>query len=230
MQNKDKFLEPLFAKTSRAENVYEAIRKGIISGYWKAGDRINDAELAKRYGVSRLSVREALSKLVESRILEKEYWKGYYVRKISLDEFESIFEIRQNLEELALHRIMVSGNTSIVSELEEAVNKSEADLKANNSEEFMKSDFSFHEILYRESGNPWIPYILSITKILIDIFRSIEKGDEFEKVARESIKEHRAVIEMIKKNDEKKAHEFLNRHLKNHKKRVYSEYKKQARE
>jgi len=228
MSDKEDCLLPLFAKTSRAENVYEAIRKGIISGYWKAGDRINDAELAKRYGVSRLSVREALSKLVESRILEKEYWKGYYVRKISLDEFESIFDIRQSLEELALHRIMASGDTSIAVELEKAVDKSEADLKAGNSEEFMKSDFSFHEILYRQSGNPWIPYILSITKILIDIFRTIERGDGFEKVASASINEHRAVIEMVKKNDEKKALEYLDRHLKNHKERVYREYKKQA--
>ncbi|MCD6122728.1 MAG: GntR family transcriptional regulator [Spirochaetales bacterium] len=228
MQDKEDFLVPLFAKTSRAENVYEAIRRGIISGYWKAGDRINDAELAKRYGVSRLSVREALSKLVESRILEKEYWKGYYVRKISLDEFEAIFEIRQSLEKLALHRIMASGNTAVTSELKKAVDKSESDLKSGNSEEFMKSDFTFHEILYRESGNPWIPYILSITKILIDIFRTIEKGDEFEKVARTSISEHRAVIEMIKKNDEKKAMESLDLHLKNHKERVYREYKKQA--
>lgn len=230
MQNKEDFLIPLFAKTSRAENVYEAIRKGIISGYWKAGDRINDAELAKRYGVSRLSVREALSKLVESRILKKEYWKGYYVRKISLDEFESIFEIRQSLEELALHRIMASGDTSIASELEKAVDKSEADLRTGNSEEFMKSDFAFHEILYRESGNPWIPYILSITKILIDMFRSIEKGDEFEKVAGASIKEHRAVIEMIKENNEKKANEYLLQHLKNHKERVFKGYKKQTGE
>ncbi len=228
MLEKKEFLVPLFEKTSRAENVYEAIRRGIISGYWKAGDRINDAELAEKYGVSRLSVREALSKLVESRILEKIHWKGYYIRQITWEEFESIFEIRQSLEVLALQRIMARDDTSIVKKLEDAVDKSQKDLESHNREKFMKSDFAFHEILYEESGNPWIPYLLSIAKILIDIFRTIEKGDEYYKVAETSINEHRLIIDMMKKKDNKRTLENLIQHLKNHKERVFNEYNKKT--
>ncbi len=224
MSNNDNFLTPLFEKTSRAENVYEAIKEGIISGYWKAGDRINDQELANKYQVSRLSVREALSKLVESRILEKVHWKGYYVRKITWEELESIFEIREALEQLALKNFITRASEESIEKLIKAVDQSERDLKAGDYEKFMKSDFLFHEILYQDSGNPWIPYILSVAKILIDILRKIEKAEGWEEVGKASVAEHREIIEKIKNKDKNAALKLLKKHLQHHKERVAKGY------
>ncbi len=229
MSNNDNFLTPLFERTSRAENVYEAIKEGIISGYWKAGDRINDQELADKYQVSRLSVREALSKLVESRILEKVHWKGYYVRKITWEELESIFEIREALEQLALKNFIEKATDEEIKKLVEAVDQSERDLKEGNYEKFMKSDFLFHEILYKDSGNPWIPYILSVAKILIDILRKIEKAEGWEEVGKASVEEHREIIEKIKSKDKNAALRLLKKHLQHHKERVVKGYQRKVK-
>ncbi len=226
----DDFLTPLFEKTSRAENVYEAIKEGIISGYWKAGERINDQELAEKYQVSRLSVREALSKLVEARILEKVHWKGYYVRKITWQELESIFEIREALEELAIKHVMEKLNDDILKELKKAIDTSEKDLKAKDFDSFLKTDFYFHEILYKESGNPWIPYILSVAKILIDILRKIEKGQDWVDVGRASISEHRELLEAMAGRNKTEALKVLKKHLQHHRKRVMDEYRRIEKE
>ena len=61
----------VFSKESRAEHVATIIRNGISSGFWRPGDTINDQALASDLGVSRTSVREALSRLVESRVVER---------------------------------------------------------------------------------------------------------------------------------------------------------------
>ncbi len=229
MNNDNDFLTPLFEKTSRAENVYEAIKEGIISGYWKAGDRINDQELADKYQVSRLSVREALSKLVEARILEKVHWKGYYVRKITWEELESIFEIREALEQLALKNFMERATEKEIEQLIEAVAQSERDLNNNDYDKFMKSDFMFHEIIYKYSGNPWIPYILSVAKILIDILRRIEKVEGWQEVGRASITEHKEIIEKIKNRDKTSALKLLKKHLQHHKERVIKGYQRDSK-
>lgn len=209
-----------FANASRAENIYEVVKAGILMGNWAPGERIDDKELAEKLGVSRLSVREALSKLVEIRILEKKHWKGFLVRTLSREEIESIIEIRESLESLAIRKVIKTLTPRTESELEKALTAAETDLKNHDVESFFRSDMLFHEILYRASKNLWLGDILSNLRILIDLIRTMIQSQNFEQAAEEILDEHNQIFNALHIRDEAAAVRAMNRHFIMQRKRI----------
>lgn len=212
-----------FEKASRAENIYEVIKEGILRGVWKPGDKINDQELAEQLGVSRISVREALSKFIENQIIEQRYWKGYQLRCLSWNEIEGILDVRMALETLSIERVTGRITPELLAELDQAIRRSVIDMEADDRESFRESDFLFHEILYRESGNPWISRLLGNLRILIEIIRQMSQVDHFREVARSSISEHQAVLECLRSGAKDEAVEMLRKHIAAHTERVRAE-------
>ncbi len=80
----------------------EQIRSMIVEGKLQDGTRINEVHLAERLGVSRPPLREALNQLVVERALKAVPGKGFFVRPLSLAEFEQLYGIRPILDPEAL--------------------------------------------------------------------------------------------------------------------------------
>ena len=77
---------------------YRGIRKAIISGDLRSGERVSESALAARLGVSRTPVREALNRLrTEGLIVLERYRKGY-VASFTADDLREIFRLRAMLE------------------------------------------------------------------------------------------------------------------------------------
>ena len=75
MQNQDLANTALLHK-----QVENALRQEIESGIWAVGDRIpSEAQLSEKYGVSRVTVRNAISRLVEDGLLVRLQGKGTFV-------------------------------------------------------------------------------------------------------------------------------------------------------
>lgn len=85
-----------------SEAAAEAVRAMIVDGRLEAGERINEVRLSQRLGVSRTPLREALSGLVAEGALIARPRLGYFVRPLSLEEFEQIYDIRPLLDPEAL--------------------------------------------------------------------------------------------------------------------------------
>jgi DNA-binding GntR family transcriptional regulator len=211
-------------RTSRAEGIAEVVREGIDRGYWKPEDRINDQELSERLGVSRLTVREALSRLVERRILEKKHWKGYTVRKFTWEEIDNLIDVRLSLEELALRKAVEKNPEQTVSEMSAALEASKKIVADGDFQGFFNTDFLFHEIMYRRSGNPWIEDILSDLHLVIILIRHLSQAEHVEDVARRSIQDHERIMDALRQGQWDGAVDALRQHLNNHRNRVRREY------
>lgn len=85
-----------------SESAAYAVRAMIVDGRLGAGDRINEVHLSAQLGVSRTPLREALSGLVAEGALIARPRLGYFVRPLSLEEFEQIYDIRPLLDPEAL--------------------------------------------------------------------------------------------------------------------------------
>ena len=85
-----------------SEAAADAVRAMIVDGRLAAGDRINEVRLAQQLGVSRTPLREALSGLVAEGALIARPRLGYFVRPLSLEDFEQIYAIRPLLDPEAL--------------------------------------------------------------------------------------------------------------------------------
>jgi DNA-binding GntR family transcriptional regulator len=74
----------------------------IVDGRLPAGERINEVHLSVQLGVSRTPLREALAKLAQEGALRSIARIGYFVRDLTLEEFEQIYDIRPLLDPEAL--------------------------------------------------------------------------------------------------------------------------------
>jgi DNA-binding GntR family transcriptional regulator len=88
------------------EHALEELRRAIVAGELRPGQRVLQEDLAERLGVSIAPVREAL------RVLEQEgqvtYWprRGYFVTELRYEDLAEIYELRQVLEERAARRAL----------------------------------------------------------------------------------------------------------------------------
>lgn len=89
------------ASGTRFEAVAEALRAAILAGKFEPGERVHEVKLTGLLGVSRTPVRAALQKLASEGLLDYTPNRGYTLRKFSLGEIISAYEIRAVLEGLA---------------------------------------------------------------------------------------------------------------------------------
>jgi DNA-binding GntR family transcriptional regulator len=78
------------------------LRHMIVDGTLPAGGRINEVHLSQQLGVSRTPLREALAQLAQEGALTSLPRVGWFVRPLSLEEFEQIYPIRSLLDPEAL--------------------------------------------------------------------------------------------------------------------------------
>ena len=85
-----------------SDSVAAELRLRIVDGRLPAGERINEVHLARELGVSRTPLREALSRLASEGALRSVPRFGFFVRPLTLEEFEQIYDIRPILDPEAL--------------------------------------------------------------------------------------------------------------------------------
>lgn len=85
-------------RTTTVELVTTALRQRILSGDLAPGEVLRQEALADELGVSRVPVREAITRLTGEGLLTKVPHKGAYVAELSIEEVQETFEIRLRLE------------------------------------------------------------------------------------------------------------------------------------
>src|ERR1700754_1023243 len=85
-------------RTTTVELVTDAIRQRILSGELAPGEALRQEALADELGVSRVPIREAITRLTGEGLLTVVPHKGAYVCELSIDEVEESFDIRLRLE------------------------------------------------------------------------------------------------------------------------------------
>ena len=85
-------------------SVARLLRQAILDGALPGGSVIRQEEVARKFGVSRVPIREALLKLEGEGLVETQPRRGVVVTMLSTDDFEEILEMRFALESLALER------------------------------------------------------------------------------------------------------------------------------
>ncbi|HJT98173.1 MAG TPA: GntR family transcriptional regulator [Rhodanobacteraceae bacterium] len=90
------------ARDNISDSVAIELRNRIVDGRLPAGERINEVHVSRELGVSRTPLREALAKLAQEGALDSVPRIGYFVRPLTVEEFEQIYAIRPLLDPEAL--------------------------------------------------------------------------------------------------------------------------------
>ena len=92
-------------RSSLAEQAYAALKEELHSFRLVPGDRLSEAELGARLGVSRTPVREALFRLRNEGFIDLESKAGWFVRPIDFDRLEQLYDLRVLLELASVARL-----------------------------------------------------------------------------------------------------------------------------
>jgi DNA-binding GntR family transcriptional regulator len=190
---------PIPNRNTLATEVLKIIHDGIIDGLFEAGERLTESRLAKQFKTSRAPVREALRNLEKEGLLVYFPHRGYFVRKLGLEDITEIFEVRSALEELAISLLIKHAGESDIHVLEEIVSKME-DLELKN-EVFRATELDtlFHEQLCRISGNKYLLNVWESMRAQIRI--AVLACNSSFPVYEGFVEGHRAVLEAIKSKD-----------------------------
>jgi DNA-binding GntR family transcriptional regulator len=92
----------MYTKAPPTDRITTELRRRILSGELPAGLQLRQERLASQFGVSRIPLREALSRLEAEGLVTREHNRGCVVASLSLDDLEESLEIRSALETRAL--------------------------------------------------------------------------------------------------------------------------------
>lgn len=113
-------IEPLGAVRER---VTADLRQEIIAGSLRPGDRLVERELAERFGVSRVPVREAIRALVAEGFVHFETPRRTVVRRLTPHDVKELFELREALEVYAAGLAASRATPQDLAEVEEQIGR-----------------------------------------------------------------------------------------------------------
>ncbi|MGH3400065.1 MAG: GntR family transcriptional regulator [Streptosporangiaceae bacterium] len=115
-----KFSRPI-DRTTATEAATKALRAIILSGEVPAGAPLRQDDVARRLGVSRTPLREALQRLEAEGLVRLDVHKGAVVAKPSIAQVSEIFELQQLLEPVAGHSAIQHRTESDLTDLREII-------------------------------------------------------------------------------------------------------------
>jgi len=186
-------------KKSLREEVYESLRKSILHGKLKAGQRLIEEQLADQIGISRTPVREAFHKLERDDLVVRLPKGGFAVREFSKEDVEEIFGIRSALESYASYLATLHITSDKLSLLEKKIEESEKALDNGDDEKVIQLHTDFHDILYKSCKSKKLIEMIDNFHDYFYGYRSalLQSSTGF----KNSIVDHRRILEaMIKKN------------------------------
>jgi DNA-binding GntR family transcriptional regulator len=128
--------------------VFHQVRAEILSCQLMPGEELREGELAKRYGVSKSPVRDAMQKLEFEGLIEIEPRRGHRVKPVSVSDAEDILELRTILESGVVRKIIASASDDDIAALDRFRT---ADMTSIHG--FTAYNRDFHHALSVLSGN-----------------------------------------------------------------------------
>jgi GntR family transcriptional repressor for pyruvate dehydrogenase complex len=210
-------------KTEVSNQIFQNLLKQIVEKKWVIGEKIpSENELAKIFGASRISVREAINKLEALDLIEKEQGRGSFVKgltdgifmnsifsDIALGEHEhvEINEFRKVMEIGMIETIIDRITSGELRKLEEAYNKMVENIE--NIKIFTKYDQEFHILLAKTTKNF---VIVKVSELLRKVINLVILDDYMKYYDLEAaLNFHKKILAAIKDKDSNKAKEIINK-------------------
>ena len=194
------------------QRVRDRLRADILSGALAPGSRIKVVELATRYGLSQMPVREAIQQLQGEGLVLVVPNRGATVRVIDRDFVSQIFDIRIALEGALARR---AASVMTLAELERVRKMMKRHVKEKNDiEAQIRNNIEFHQVINAISGNIEAEKILNQhTQIIVGLKRRLGIGPKGPKRIDQVIHDHQIIFDALSARDEDAAQRAAENHI-----------------
>ena len=206
--------EPGHAPVS--EQLFGLISTAIIDGELSPGASMTEPDLARRYGVSRAPLREALRRLEERQLLERSPYRGMRVVEPSARMIRELYEIREVLEGLACRKAALAMTDEDVVRVRAALAEEHRRIAARTGSAADLGGparfLSFHTLIAKIAGNQELLHLLNreIWRLLqADYRRRIHRPEAL----RRGHREHLRILQALAARDGDLAELLMRRHI-----------------
>jgi len=145
-------LAPAARRTLGAE-VTHALRQAILTGRYRPGDHLTEAEVAQQMAVSHGPVREALRELEQEDLVVLEPHRGAFVKSFTARDVREVYQFRSAIETAAVHLAVDRLGEADLAHLEELIDRMRTASTRRDVDTLIELDLEFHQFLCERCGN-----------------------------------------------------------------------------
>ena len=211
-------------KQNISDIILKQMKEQILNGDWEPGKKIpSENELTELFGVSRISVRQALQKLTAIGLIETRAGEGSFVKKLSPgiamnnlipalylspDSLKEVLEFRKVMEGPVAELACLKAGPGDIENLEK-IYRDMVKYK-DNLEKFSQEDYNFHIALGIITNNSIIIQLYTIIQEQLNIaFKKIVtvRGNKA------GLHYHRLILDAMKEKNSEKAKKMMDEHM-----------------
>lgn len=205
------FLTLVRSPVAVRELAADTLRQAITRGDLMPGERLVEAELSKRMGVSRPSIREALSQLAAEKLVTIVPNKGPSVANISWKEAQEIYHVRSLVEGEASYLFAGRASKADLAGMRTALKAFERAMARDDTPSLVSSTGAFYGIMLNGCGNGTITELLAGLNARIGVLRARSMSRPGR--ARHSLAEMTAMLERLESSDAEGARAATHTHV-----------------
>ncbi len=190
------------------DKIYELLRRAIISGDLKPGQRVTERELAQQMNVSTTPVREAFRRLSAIGLITIIPWSGAVIEGISRENIIEVAQCREVLEGLACRLATQQIDAEGLRRLEILVNQAVSEPDAKR---IFEMDSEIHQLIVDYSGNHRLAGMLSGLNEIARFYRDLRTSDMLR--VQEMCNEYKEILAAMSSGDAEQAESVMRKHV-----------------
>ncbi|MBE1533152.1 GntR family transcriptional regulator [Actinomadura algeriensis] len=191
--------EPHAALPTAQQHAVGALRRLIVSGELRPGQRVNQEDIAARVGLSVAPVREALRVLAQEGQLTYRPRRGYFVTELQFEDLSEIYQLRRILEARAARHALPKLDDAALRRIGEAARTCAAAAAAGDVAAELAANRTFHFAIIEAPGQPHVLRLIRLLWESTEVYRAMYYNLPEERAA--SVDAHDRIIEAIHARD-----------------------------
>ena len=202
----------IMTSDSLATKSYTELRRKILSNQLISGTRLKENDWARKLGVNRMAIREALMRLLGEGLVVSGKKGGYFIKSMTAYDVQEIRELRELLELGALRLAFQKIDEQHIEELEKICDDFISMVKGGYLGGACEADIKFHETIINCAGNGKLKEIYEISNIPL-FHQKIGKAKSHLEDYEKTDFEHRQIVKALRTKNIELAEETIIRHL-----------------
>jgi len=194
------------------QKAYQILKTMIMERQLLPGEKIPQEKLAEDLGISRTPLINALKFLEKEKLVQSIPRRGFFMRTFTQKEMISIFELREVLEGLAARKAAQKITDNQIVQLGKFFKQFAGDKDIDDIRAYAREDRRFHKFLLDIGAKEFLKSILE-TYNVISYSYQVVSPEGLVRHPRETIREHRAMIDAIAGRDAEAAENLMRRHF-----------------
>jgi DNA-binding GntR family transcriptional regulator len=197
--------------TALVRGVRDRLRLAIALGEIPSGSRLNQVQLARQLGVSRMPIRTAIAELVAEGLLEVVPGGGVAVRQFTERDLRDVFEVRGALESRAVRHVAEHQPGWGLARIDKVVETHKSLVLTYGPAQLLAADRDFHMSILDATGNSF--FRRSIMPVWSTVERAMVQVLHLKEVFTTAWDEHEQIAQAMRAGDPELAEARLRQHL-----------------